>query len=379
MDKVKRFDVINLDAKGAVRLDNGMLRAPVTLSRVGVFSYRNPDGSTRRELRLPEEVFATDSMASFELVPFVDEHPYSDQGEVTAENSKRLQVGSVGGVHRAQTNLDATVMVTDESIVAKVLLGKEAVSCGYFCDREFKPGIYTDAEGGQHPYDCIQRNIRGNHVALVAAGRAGPEARIRLDATDAVLVADETPSPEAKPKMEKLILDSLPAEMPAASAAIVNKAIAERDAKIAKLTADAAGIRSEADKASAERDAAKAELSKANDPAKFAGAVAARVALESKARGILGAEFAMDGKDARVIKAACVAKLSPALTCDGKSDEYTNALFDVLSETVKTNPATEAVRAQVRNAPAAAVTDSASEDYDPRAAFERSFFNPSAK
>src|SRR4026207_69959 len=51
----------------AIRFDIGMLRSPKvtpqgflkvdgSASRPGVFLYQNPDGSERRELRLPEEV-----------------------------------------------------------------------------------------------------------------------------------------------------------------------------------------------------------------------------------------------------------------------------------------------------------------------------------
>lgn len=380
MAKGTNHDVITFDAKGATRLDNGMLRAPVTLSRVGVFNYRMADGSTRRDLRLPEEVFAPEAMASFELVPFLDEHPYADGGVVMATNAKRLQIGSVGTVTKAGAHLDATVMITDEAAVGKVLSGKVAVSCGYLCDREFTPGVYTDAAGKDFPYDCIQRNIRGNHVALVSAGRAGPEARIRLDADDSVLF---TITPESKEvsQMEKIVLDSLPAEMPAQSAAIVTKAIATRDATIAtlnaevkKLTADAQDAKKATDTAQATLDATKAELVKASDPVRFADAVAARVALESKARQILGAEFKMTG-DAKSIKVACVSKLSPDMSLDAKSDDYVNALFDHLSASAaKINPASEKIAGQVKDAKAVTVDSD-----DPFEASRRRFFNPDFK
>ena len=54
--------------------------------------------------------------------------------------------------------------------------GKLEISCGYTCDTEEKPGT--------HPiwgdYDAIQRNILGNHVAIVDQGRAGT-AKVRMD------------------------------------------------------------------------------------------------------------------------------------------------------------------------------------------------------
>jgi hypothetical protein len=41
------------------------------LTRVGIFEYRRPDGSIRRELRLPEEVFAQESLASYKGKPVI--------------------------------------------------------------------------------------------------------------------------------------------------------------------------------------------------------------------------------------------------------------------------------------------------------------------
>ncbi len=85
----------------------------------------------------------------------------------------------------------------------------------------------------------------------------------------------------------------------------------------------------------------------------------------------MGAEFKLTG-DAKAIKAACVAKLSPELSCDGKSDDYVNALFDHLSvAAAKTNPVTEKVAEQVRGAKA--VT---SDSDDPFEVSRRRFFNP---
>lgn len=44
---------------------------------------------------------------------------------------------------------------------------------GYFCDYELTPGTFN----GIH-YDAVQRNIRGNHIALVEEGRMGSDVRV---------------------------------------------------------------------------------------------------------------------------------------------------------------------------------------------------------
>ena len=48
-------------------------RAPVT--SIGVFTYKNPEGSFRKELRLPEEVFNSDSLETLKLKPLTKFHP----------------------------------------------------------------------------------------------------------------------------------------------------------------------------------------------------------------------------------------------------------------------------------------------------------------
>ena len=361
---VRRFDKASFSK--AVKLDNGMLRAPARLTRVGVFEYQMPSGQIVRELRLPEEVFNADSMASFELVPLTDDHPSENDGEVTAENAKRLSVGSVGAARQDGRFLAATLMVTDAGVVGKMQAGKQELSCGYFCDREpAQPGaVWKDPESGQDlPYDFIQRNIRGNHVAVVSRGRAGPEVRVQLDAADAIQVQPgegETPSqnPEV-PAMEKFVIDGLDLEVsPTVKQALVKQAKATEEALAAS--------KAETDKQTARADAAEAKiasleksLAEAVDPAKLQAAVSARVALETSARVHLGAEAKLDGLDTQGVKKAVVAKLSPETKLDGKSADYVDALFDHLTvDAVKKNPVTEKIAAEQKtNPPADVKTD----------------------
>lgn len=167
------------------KLSNGWLRIDGRITRTGVFTYRLPDGKLRRELRLPEEVFKADTMQSFALVPVTDEHP---PAFLDATNTKEYARGSVAGTLRQDGQFVAgEMLVTDADLIAKLEGGKaREISCGYTCDLEESPG-----ELNGERYDAIQRNIRGNHVAIVERGRAGPEARVRMDA--AVCTEDGDP------------------------------------------------------------------------------------------------------------------------------------------------------------------------------------------
>lgn len=72
MKTVSRFDVGELRA--SVNEDGYLEDVPV-VGRIGIQLYRNPDGSVRRELRPPEEVFNADSLASFKGKPITIGHP----------------------------------------------------------------------------------------------------------------------------------------------------------------------------------------------------------------------------------------------------------------------------------------------------------------
>lgn len=184
-----RHDIGSL--RPAKKLPDGRLRVDGQITRTGVFVYRNADGSSRREYRPQEEVAKADSLESFQFVPFVDDHP--DAGAVDATNARKYTVGTVGeSVHydAESKHVIAPIIVHDAKTVEKMERGKVQLSCGYVCDVVHEAGVSPE---GEH-YDAIQRNIRGNHVALVSVGRAGPEARVRMDADDAIMVDPVAPA-----------------------------------------------------------------------------------------------------------------------------------------------------------------------------------------
>ena len=74
----------------ATKTPEGFLHDSPVLSRVGVFEYRQPDGTIRREFRPPEEVFHADHLASLNLKPITDEH----HGMITGANVRSKLIGS---------------------------------------------------------------------------------------------------------------------------------------------------------------------------------------------------------------------------------------------------------------------------------------------
>ncbi len=118
--------------------------------------------------RPEEEVFSPETMASFEGMPVTNDHP--PEG-VDVSNIRALQKGHAHNVRRGSGEesdlLLADLIITDPKLIDLVLSGKREISCGYTYELCEENGRY------------IQRRIRGNHVAVVDAGRAGPRVSIK--------------------------------------------------------------------------------------------------------------------------------------------------------------------------------------------------------
>jgi len=162
LTKVIRLD--NLPIEQTYYTEEGYLKDRPILTSCGIFEYKNPDGSIRRELRLPEDVFAEESLASYKGKPIIITH---DAGLVDKDNVHQEQIGTIltegyrsGDVVRAEIIIHDTNEMKD--------CGLKELSLGYSLDLEHTPGEWN----GQH-YDAIQRNIEINHLALVGSARAG--------------------------------------------------------------------------------------------------------------------------------------------------------------------------------------------------------------
>jgi len=296
------------------------LKADALPIRAGVFTYRRGDGSVVRELRLPEEVFKADSLATLEDLPLTDGHPAEP---VNSTNVKGLAIGHVGGgsVRRDGNHVRAAVIVEDAAAVALIEGGaKRELSCGYHCDTEDKPGVYNG-----EPYDKIQRNIRYNHLALVERGRAGPENRIRLDAADAEQIEGEPTQPENR-QMFKIRIDGVDYEVSEAVAQAFAKAQAAQKAELDSVKADAQKQTARADSAEADSKKAQDALKVANDPARIDAAVQAKLEL---CRVADKAQVKTDGLSDEEIRKQVIAKVQPELKLDGKDAAYVSAAFDI--------------------------------------------------
>ncbi|WP_252108984.1 MULTISPECIES: DUF2213 domain-containing protein [unclassified Halomonas] len=314
MTTVNRHDRVPLKARYTE--DDYLEDAPV-LTRTGVFVYRQPNGTIRRELRRADDVFHADSLASYRNKPITKGHP----GKVNAANVKQHQIGTVTTVGRQDgDNVVSDIVIHDPRVIKQD--GWKELSVGYSVDLDETPGEYNGER-----YDAIQTNIRVNHLAVVPAGRAG-NARLNLDAADAVTTIGndaEPPTDEDDPVMNKVRLDN----------GLEYDAAPEVAQAYSKARADALDAEKQRDTEKARADDADAKLAAKDkeieqlkqDAVKEARA---RVELEAAAKEH-GVEIKQDATD-RAIKEQVITKLRADADLTDKSDAYVDATFDIVTK-----------------------------------------------
>lgn len=174
--RARRLDSIRLDGKDRTYFtEEGYLVDHPVLTSCGIFEYTNPDGSIRRELRLPEHVFAGKSLETYKGKPVVITY---DAGVVSKNNVDREQIGTIlSEGYRDGGDVRAEIIIHDTNAMKEC--GLKELSLGYSLDLVEESGVW-DGE----PYDAVQTNIVINHLALVASARAGDHARLNIDSSD---------------------------------------------------------------------------------------------------------------------------------------------------------------------------------------------------
>ncbi len=145
----------------------------VPIARIGDQEYLSSelglDGNSIITVHRPEsEVFSDATIASFEGKPVTDDHPAE---LVDIQNAGQYSKGHAQNVRRGigdwSDYLIADLHIHDEVLINEIKAGKREISCGYTVD-------YDDNGDGTF----TQKNIRGNHIAVVEEGRAGHSAAI---------------------------------------------------------------------------------------------------------------------------------------------------------------------------------------------------------
>lgn len=338
---MQRYDTAPIRARFD---ESGYLRDEPIVARVGIMEYRNADGSIRRELRLPEDVFRADSLEAFAGLPITIGHA----AMVNAENYKRHSVGTaIGSGRQDGDGVRVPMIVQDSKGVEYVKSGKgRELSVGYKIEYEQRGGFWNSETGevkfkddradsdadfiGKEwqEFDGIQREIVPNHIAIVRRARAGSVARLNLDG-DEEITYDTLDFPSTTgDKMKKIRLDNgceyEVAPEVAAHIEQLNTASAEATTRADAAETQLNTLKATADALQVQVDAIPSQVEQARLDA--VEQLKARHELESKASKLGVTDFA--GKTDREIKAAVIARTTQ-VKLDGMDDTYVNAAFDV--------------------------------------------------
>lgn len=333
---INRFD--RGEVRGDAKItDEGYIRANAIVTRTGIFLYRNADGTTRRELRHPDDVWLDSSISTMEMIPVTNNHP--QEKLVTAENAKRLTIGYTGeSIKKSGDFVLTNFVITDVDGVNYVTKQKrKELSLGYTVDLIEEPGVYNG-----EPYDARQTNIKYNHLAIVDKARAGSEARIALDGEDAeeILIEGEQMSKrKIKIDDDEMMLESSVADYVEKLEADLKNLMDEKE-RVEKEMKD---IKDKLDVAEAEKDSMKSKMmepelmmSRKMDSSNFEKAVKERVALYKVAEKNLEKKdlAKLDGLTDLEIKKTVIATKRKSICLDGKSDTYIQAMYDTILDDI---------------------------------------------
>lgn len=159
------------------------------ITKIGVFPYLGRQISPELEpnkiyqvLRPESELFTEEALASFNALPITIGHALlgpREEGFTPAEE-KGIDGTTGASAERKDDKVVNDIKLFSERIKDEVNHGKKELSAGYFCDFVPESGTWN----GRH-YDFVQKNIRGNHIALVDKGRSGHDVRV-MDSAEGV-------------------------------------------------------------------------------------------------------------------------------------------------------------------------------------------------
>jgi hypothetical protein len=318
-----------LDSNTTARIcADGCLVADVRAARTGIQLYTGRevdpnnehglrDKATVKVYRPEEEVFATDSMASYAGAAITIDHP---SVMVDSSNWRTYGRGEVNGdIARDGQAIRVPIIIRDASAVKAATTTHKQLSAGYTCKLDFTPGDFNG-----DTYDAIQREIRINHIAAVPSARGGSSLKI----------IDERTTPEAGKMPHTLIIDGLPVTDVSDGA---KAAIEKLQGQIQNLTDAATTGKTEFDKQLGLKDGEIEKLKgQVVDAAQLDALADAKADVVGKAKAVLGDKLPdTKGKTvADVRRMAVAAKFGDAAVND-KSDDYVEARFDAMTADAK--------------------------------------------
>jgi len=331
------------DRANAAIIDGGYMRAMPRIARTGIQIYHGkecgrPEMEKVRVFRPQDAVFGNAAVKSYTHLPVTLDHPGVS---VDSTNWKKYAVGETGeDVLRDGGTVRVPMMLRDATAIAAVKDGKNQISVGYSCDLEWVDGITEDGQ----KYDAVQKNIQGNHVAIVSTARGGPELKFG-DRGDDVMA-----------ELKTLMIDGIACQMTDTASVLVQKLLDNfeefKKKKKKEEEAEEDGLKRDI----AAKDAAivvkdkeivelQAKLTDALKPERTRDAAIKLLAVIDKAQKVTGKAIKLDSVTdaANVMREVVNGKLGDA--AKGWDDNKIDAAFDAITLTTSSKPINDAINA----------------------------------
>ena len=219
---MKFSDRIKLDK--IRRTKDGYLVCTPRVSRVGIQQYHSSelgldDDRVVNVFRSEDEVFSKESLGSLAHRPITLFHPPE---AVDASNWKDYSVGTTGDeILRDGEFVRVPMCLMDKNAIdACVNDGTIELSMGYSADLEFIDGEFDGVK-----YEAVQKNIRGNHLAIVDKARGGD----KLNLVDNLSILQDGIN-----DMKKMLLDGITIEVSETSEEIIRKFVKDQEEEMKK-------------------------------------------------------------------------------------------------------------------------------------------------
>ena len=313
------------------------------ITKVGVFSYLGreigaPEADrVYRVYRPQEELENPETIASANLVPWIDEHEFLGV-EGTPPEKKGVQ-GTTGESARFEyPYLRNSIRAYSDFMKNLIDRGKVELSPSYRCRYEFSEGVFDGMQ-----YDAIQRDIRFNHLASVKEGRTGPDVAVQ-DCLTITYDSAEFINMEITPEMEQA-LRALIEKILAEQAAAVSDNDPNKEAVTDADPPAAPGAVTTEEKDAVEETAAAAEQATGaveSATAAIAEVTAALEEVEAAAEAVKAAPTA----DSRKALDAALAKLGTAKNkiAERAADSQVMGMIGTLRTEIKANDAAAVIK-----------------------------------
>lgn len=312
------------------------------ITKVGVFPYLGREIGAPEPDRIyhvyrpQEELEKPETIASANLVPWIDEHEFLGK-DGTPPEKKGVQ-GTTGETARFDyPYIRNSIRAYSDFMKNLIDRGKVELSPSYRCRYEFSEGVFDGKR-----YDAIQRDIRFNHLATVEEGRTGPDVAVQ-DCLTITYDSAEFIKMEITPEMEQALRALIEKILAEKTAAVSDDDPNKEEAKDAEVP-DPAAVTTEEKDAVEQTAAAAEEAASAVEVAEAAieEVQAALEEVEAAAEEVKAAPTA----DSRKALDSALAKLGAAKNKIAKkaADAQVMGMIGTLQTQVKANDASAVIK-----------------------------------